>query len=167
VVESFGAAADRVWDEAASGYALIAVRDSASLNRIYPATDGRAIRLEVRQGSETAGWAVLLDTPLSGHKHFGALRLGSIVDCLARPGREAAVAQAATRELESRGVDLIVSNQADRAWGCALGRAGWLRGPSNFIFAASRALSRELRPFGVDTARIHVNRGDGEGPTHL
>jgi hypothetical protein len=167
VVESFGAAADRVWDEAASGYALIAVRDSASLNRIYPATDGRAIRLEVSQGSETAGWAVLLDTPLSGHKHFGALRLGSIVDCLARPGREAAVAQAATRELESRGVDLIVSNQADRAWGCALGRAGWLRGPSNFIFAASRALSRELRPFGVDTARIHVNRGDGEGPTHL
>lgn len=166
MVERFGAWADRVWDEAGRGYALAAVRDAASLDRIYPPLH-RALRLKVTCGGEVAGWAVLLDTPLSGHKHFGAMRLGSVVDCLARPGREDAVARAATRELEARGVDLIVSNQADRAWGSALLRSGWLRGPSNFIFAASRALARELRPFGVDTARMHVNRGDGEGPTHL
>jgi hypothetical protein len=167
IVERFADWADRVWEEAAPGYALVAVRDAAALNRIYPETDRRAIRLRVTCDGEVAGWAVLLDTPMSGHKHFGALRLGSIVDCLARPGREAAVARAATRLLEARGVDLIVSNQADGAWRSALSRAGWLRGPSNFIFAASRALARELRPSDVQTARMHVNRGDGEGPTHL
>jgi hypothetical protein len=166
VVEGFGPWADRVWAEAGSGYSLVAVRDSASLNRLYPA-GGRAIRCRVSYRGELAGWAVLLDTPMSGHKHFGALRVGSVIDCLARPGREAAVAQAATRMLEARGVDLIVSNQADRAWGSALRRAGWLRGPSNFIFAASRALARGLRPFDVSITRMHVNRSDGEGPTHL
>jgi hypothetical protein len=145
----------------------VAVRDAASLNRIYPATDRRALRLQVSWRGQVAGWAVLLDTPMSGHKHFGAMRVGSMIDCLARPGREAAVALAATRFLEARGVDLVVSNQADPAWGAALRRAGWLRGPSNFILAASRALARGLRPFDVDTARMHVNRGDGEGPTHL
>jgi hypothetical protein len=167
VVDVFGPWADDVWNEAAGRHSFVAVRDSASLNRLYPASDRRAIRYRVRHRGELSGWAVALDTPMSGHKHFGALRVGSVIDCLARPGREAAVAQAATRMLEARGVDLVVSNQADRTWGAALGCAGYLRGPSNFIFAASRALARRLKPFDVHAPRMHVNRSDGEGPTHL
>jgi hypothetical protein len=95
------------------------------------------------------------------------MRVGSVIDCLARPGREAAVAQAAARFLMRAGVDLMVTNQSHAAWRAAFARAGWLRGPSNFIFAASRKLARRLHPFEEQTARMHVNRGDGEGPTHL
>jgi hypothetical protein len=77
------------------------------------------------------------------------------------------VVQAASTLLAGRGVDLVVTNQSDADWGAAFRRAGYLRGPSNFIFAASRTLARRLTPFDVQTSRMHVNRSDGEGPTHL
>jgi hypothetical protein len=166
-VESFGPWADDVWEEAQPRYSLIAVRDSASLNVIYPAGNRRALRLRVWQRGQVAGWAVMLDTAMSGHKHFGGMRVGSVIDCLARPGGEAAVAQAATHFLMDRGVDLIVTNQSHRDWGAAFRRAGHLPGPSNFIFAASRKLAAQLSPFDEQTARMHLLRGDGEGPSHL
>jgi hypothetical protein len=167
VVDAFGEWADGVWEEAKPHYSLIAVRDRESMNVLYPAANRRALRLKVVHQGEVAGWAVLLDTPMAAHKHFGAMRLGSLIDCLARPGREAAVAQAATAFLMGRGVDLIVTNQSHRAWGAACRRAGYLPGPSNFVFAASRKLAAQLTPFEEQSARMHLLRGDGEGPSHL
>jgi hypothetical protein len=167
VVESFGPWADEVWAAARTAYSLIAVRDSACMNVLYPRSDRKAVRLKVAHRGTIVGWAVVLDTAMSGHKHFGAMRVGSVIDCLARPGAEGAVARAAVEFLAGRGVDLIVSNQSAAAWRAAFRRAGCLRGPSNFIFAASRTLSERLAPFDVLTTRMHVNRGDGEGPTHL
>lgn len=166
-VESFGPWADDVWNGAKTACSLIAVRDSRSMNTLYPSSDHRAIRVKVSHGADVLGWAVLLDTQMTGHKHFGELRVGSVIDCLARPGLEAAVVQAASAVLAERRVDLIVSNQSHAAWGAAFRRSGYLRGPSNFIFAASRKLAERLVPFDVQTARMHVVRGDGEGPTHL
>ena len=49
----------------------------------------------------------------------------------------------------------------------ALERAGFLRGPSNFIFAASKNLAKLLEPFDSAKDEIHINRGDGDGPIHL
>lgn len=167
VVESFGPWADDVWDAAKTGYSLIAVRDSRSMNTLYPPSDRRAIRLKVSHGAQVLGWAVLLDTQMAGHKHFGEMRVGSVIDCLARPGMEAAVVQVASALLAERRVDLIVSNQSHAAWGAAFRRSGYLRGPSNFIFAASRKLAELLVPFDVQIERMHVARGDGEGPSHL
>ena len=69
------------------------------------------------------GWAVVLDTQLSGHRQFGNLRLGSLVDFFASPEDAAAVAGAAREVLERRSVDLIVSNQAHAAWLGAARRA--------------------------------------------
>jgi len=116
----------------------------------------------VRQGT-VIGWAVPLDTAMRDDKHFGNLRLGSIVDALALPEDAPAVMAAAAGELEQRGVDLIVSNQCHKAWADALRRSGFLEGPSNFIFAAAKKLAALSSAFD----EFHINRGDGDGPIHL
>ncbi|MGE5648168.1 MAG: hypothetical protein ACM336_20515 [Acidobacteriota bacterium] len=157
-VPAFEQWADALWERANAGYALVAARDAASLNALYPPGEARYIRLRVPQG-----WALVLDTRMRGHKQFGDLRVGTIADCLALPQDAEAVTAAAAGWLSARGVDLIVSNQSHAAWGRALERSGFLRGPSNYVFAASRKLAEALGGF----EEMHINRGDGDGPIHL
>jgi hypothetical protein len=64
-------------------------------------------------------------------------------------------------------VDLIVSNQAHREWRAALECAGFLQGPSNYIFAASKELARRLDPWEQGFSKLHITRGDGDGPINL
>ena len=109
----------------------------------------------------------MLDTQMSGHKQFGSMRVGSIVDCLASPADAAAVIRAATRFLETRGVDIIISNQSSSAWCKALAANGYLTGPSNFILALSPKLAESLTPLPEHKPAIHMNRGDGDGPINL
>jgi hypothetical protein len=142
---------------------MIAERASGTLNQMYPASSTRFVRIKVGE----QGWAVLLDTQMENHRHFGDLRVGTIADCLARPELASATVLAAARALEERGVDLIVSNQAHRDWVAALRRAGFLPGPSNFVFAASKQLAQTLAPFETVCREIHLNRGDGDGPVNL
>jgi hypothetical protein len=104
---------------------------------------------------------------MSGHKQFGSMRVGTIVDGLALPEHAPRVIAAAARCLEARGADVIVSNQAHAAWCSALKRAAFMRGPSNYVFAVSRQLAQRLHPFEVNQHKIHLNRGDGAGPIHL
>jgi hypothetical protein len=167
VVPSFSAWADEIWDKASSNHSLISERDSATLNRVYPPSGSRFHRLKVESASGTVGWAVVLDTQMSGHKQFGSLRVGSIVDCLALQEHEVVVAKAATDFLERRGVDLIVSNQAATAWGKALTRAGYLAGPSNFILGLSPELAKRVGHLAEQKGKVHMNRGNGDGPIHL
>jgi hypothetical protein len=157
VMDSFTPWADSAWTGGSTAYDAIAARDAATLDEFY--RDAAVIRLKV----DAAGWAVVLDTQMRGDKYFGDMRLGTIADCLAAPGDAPAVIRSATRFLEKRGVDLIVSNQLHAAWVAALRNAGFRQGPSNFVFAASKALA-ELIPQG---AEVHMNRGDGDGPIHL
>lgn len=163
----FGGWADDLWQRVNGAYALIGARDTHTLNILYPAADERFIRVRVLGGGQALGWAVGLDTQMSGHKYFGDLRVGSVVDCLALPGDAAPVVAAATQALEQRGVDLIISNQAHAGWGRAFRAAGFLSGPSNFLFAASPELSKLLDPLAENRGRIHMTRGDGDGPVHL
>ena len=166
VVDSFDKWADDVWTLARPSLSLAATRDAAALARAYPRSDTRFIRVRVARAAATIGWAVLLATDMRAHAHFGSMRVGTIVDCLAVPGHERAVVDAATRELGRRGVALIVTNQQHAAWVTALSRAGYLRGPSNYAFGASKRLGKAL---GIDAAgtRLHLTRGDGSGPIHL
>ena len=157
---TFAGWADGVWEASRDGYAMLASRDSKTLDALYPPEDERFLR--IRSGG---GWAVLLDTAMQGHKQFGSIRVGTIVDCLAHPEETAAVVRAATSVLEKRGVDLIVSNQLQKDWGEALARVGFRKGPSNFLFAASPALAALLGE--AEDGDIHINRGDGDGPIHL
>ena len=107
---------DRIWEKGRSQIAFAARRDAARLRELYPSTDRRFLRLRIDRAGEAIGWAVLLDTQLAGHKHFGNMRLGSLVDGFTLPGEERHVVHAATRFLHRRGVDLLVSNQSASAW---------------------------------------------------
>ncbi|MBV8900549.1 MAG: hypothetical protein JOY92_10625 [Verrucomicrobia bacterium] len=166
IVADFSAWTDDLWDACKGRYAMIAVRDSENLNILYPA-GSRFLCCKVIRGNAVLGWAVILDTQMHDNKHFGNLRVGSIVDCLALPEQAFGVIRAATQVLEARGVDVIVSNQSHAAWGAALRRAGFLRGPSNLPFAASRELTKLIEPFPSKMAQVHLTRGDGDGPIHL
>jgi len=157
---AFGAPEDGVWEHSRDTYAMLAGRDAATIEELYPACDERFLRVRVG-----GGWAVALDTAMHGHKQFGDLRVGTIVDGLAPPHGVASVIRAATHMLERRGVDLIVSNQLHAAWGDALRAAGFRQGASNFLLAVSPALAASTG--GADAGEFHVNRGDGAGPIHL
>jgi hypothetical protein len=157
---SFAGWADEVFEQSSPEYSLLATRDALTLDQLYPTSDARFLRVRA-----AGGWAVLLDTAMQGHKQFGNIRVGTIVDCLAPLSDAGAVIRAATRTLEERGVDLIVSNQLHAAWCGALTATGFRRGPSNFLFAASPALAAIIGEAGDD--ELHINRGDGDGPIHL
>lgn len=167
LLDGFSGWADELWRVWGAGYALAAVRDSETLNLLYPTDEPRFLCLRISRRDEVLGWAVLLDTAMRDHKQFGNLRVGTIADCLASPDNAHWVTQAAARFLEAREVDLIVSNQGHAAWGRALRATGFLEGPSNFLFAASPKLAEFLQPIEENQRKLHINRGDGDGPIHL
>jgi len=164
---TFGPWADAIWESAKGAYALCAVRDRIVLDTLYPPEEHRFTRLKVSEDGMTVGWAVVLDTHMRNHRQFGNLRVGSIVDCLALPGREAGVIAGATHFMESRKVDLIVSNQLQRDWCHGFVANGYLSGPTNFYFAVSPALGKLLQPLEECLEQTHMTRGDGDGPINL
>jgi hypothetical protein len=166
LVASFDSWADQVWHQSCRLYPLIADRSSATLNVLYGARKS-FIPVRVARGPETLGWAVLLDTEMRDNRYFGNLRVGTIADCLASPASAPALVQAATRALEDRGVDLIIGNHSHAAWGNAFRASGYLQGPSNFIFAASKPLGERLSPFEAKQHEVYLMRGDGDGPVNL
>ena len=156
-IREFDRWVDRIWETAKSAYAMTAVRDCDALCTLYPAENSRFPRLRVGD----IGWAVVAEQ--SKNPKYGNLRVGVILDCFASPEHARTIVNAAARELEREGVDLIVSNQSDVRWGHAFHSAGFLRGPSTFIFAASKKLTAKLAPFEANKDSIHVSRADGDG----
>lgn len=167
VEASFGSWADDVWQAAKSDFAMIAVRDSANLNVLYPTSESRWIRLKVSDEGRVIGWAVVLNVPMQRHNYFGDMRVGSLIDCLATPGMQPAVAAAAVRYLREGGAEIVVANMAHDRWREALESAGLLQGPSNYIFATSPKVSALIDPFEVNKHRVHMTRGDGVGAQNL
>ncbi|MBU0985034.1 MAG: hypothetical protein KKA42_14265 [candidate division Zixibacteria bacterium] len=165
--DSFDSWADDIWREAHSQYLMAAIRSSDILDVLYPSSDERWMRLVCCRNDQIVGWVVLLATKMENHKQFGELFVGTIVDCLARPGHEDAVVALATDHLRKTDVDLIVSNQASRIWGKALTDAGYRSGPSNFILATSPQLTQRLGSDDAVVGSVHLNRGDGDGPINL
>lgn len=165
--DDFGSWADEVWEKSAPHYRFVGERTGRLLRTLYPVTDPRWIRLTVRKDSTVLGWALLLCTDCRGHKQFGNLRLGSIADCLAPPEHALAVVSAASAELQRRGADLLVTNQTHGEWNAALHRSGFVKGPSNFVFAVSPKQATTLFPDGPKFDEVHMNRGDGDGPINL
>jgi len=165
VVTGFGPWADIIWEQARSSYGMTAVRDSTTLDMLYP--DEKFHRLKVLDNETTVGWSVCLSTTFADHKQFGALRLGSIVDCFASPDRSFQVARASLDFLKQQKVDLVVSNQCHKIWQNALKQLGFLQGPSNFVLAQSPKLTKVNNDNGITHGDIHMNRGDGDGPINL
>jgi hypothetical protein len=166
-VTSFSSWADALWVQAKGHYAMIAVRDAAILNTLYPNSDKRFRRIRVLYRGAVVGWAVVMSTPMKNHSYFGDMRVGSVVDCLAVPGAEPQVVAMATQHLIGHRVDIIVTNQLHEAWCKAFARNGYLYGPSNFLFAASPKFTETLHPFEVNVSRVHMTHGDEDGPINL
>jgi hypothetical protein len=158
---------DDIWDTCQHRLIFSAVRNAQALNILYPGEKAKFIKMRLGDGDKAVGWAVMLATQMETHKHFGGMKLGSLVDCLALPGYEHAVVRESIRALREHEVDLIVSNQSYAAWREALSKSGFLSGPSNHTFALSPGLTEMIAPFEVNYPRFHINRGDGGGPIHL
>jgi hypothetical protein len=167
LVNEFSAWTNDVWEASKSHYSLIAVRNQQILEVLYPAENARFQRLKVMRDGQIVGWAVLLNTQMSGHRQFGDMRVGTLVDCLAKPDDTRDVVACARDCLINGGADLLISNQAHQAWCHALKDCGFLEGPSNFPFLAAPKLAALLAPFKETAADFHFNRGGGDGPIHL
>jgi hypothetical protein len=167
IVTDFDAWSDEVWDTARPHYRMCAVRDAATLRKMYPRQAAGFQRLRFLRAEKPVGWALLLNSQLHGHSYFNNMRLGSLVDCLAEPQYAASIVRHARAILADQGVDLVISNQSHRAWRAALKSCGFMSGPSNFIFTSSPVLSREMEKRQIQPAEIHLNRGDGDGPINL
>lgn len=167
VAANFEQWANELWQAQGGVYSFTAVRNKPVLTVLYPSDNKRFHRLLVRLDGEPVGWAVVLDTQMKDHKQFGSMRVGTIADCFAAPEHADAVIGGATDYLEERGVDLVVSNQSHAWWCSALANAGFLSGPSNFALATSKELTKAVGRTDAAFERVHVNRGDGDGPIHL
>ncbi|HSV69346.1 MAG TPA: hypothetical protein VLI72_04490 [Methylibium sp.] len=167
-VPAFGPWADDLWRACRDDYAAIAVRDAASMNALLPIGGWPPVmRLKVEEAGRILGWAVVMDTRMQGDPRFGDLRVGSIVDTLAKPCDAGAVAASAMRFLRDRGVDVIVSNQAHPEWIRALADNGCLVFENRRLFAASPALRALFEPFDVTVRGLHMTNLDGHGPMSL
>lgn len=167
VVDHFDRWADELWERCRADYSMMAVRDCDALQSLYPRWARRFIRLRFSDRQRVVGWVVLLDTQMHNHKQFGSLRVGSVVDALAAKEHASAVVAAATRYLESSGVDLLVANHSHRTWCAAFRKAGFVQGPSNYLYASSRALTKRFRQAEVSDDQTYLTRGDGDGPINL
>jgi hypothetical protein len=163
----FGCWADDIWLQCQNHYSVAAVRNAEILNVLYPPEHQRFIRVRILRHDRTIGWAILLNTHMKSNKYFGNMRVGSIVDCLAIPGEEHAVIAESARILKRHGADLAVTNQSHSAWQSACRGAGFIQGPSNYILGTSRELSGLLEDTDPKGERLHITRGDGDGPIHL
>jgi hypothetical protein len=161
VVGEFGDDVETLWLQARSAYSFSAVRDAHTLQIFYPATDPHFTRLTANRGGNLLGWAVVGERRKDAK--YGSMRVGSILDCWALPGEERAVVRSATEVLEQHGFDLILSNQSHQFWRRAFADSGYLSAESNFIFAASKNLSKLLHPFDETKLRMHFTRADGDG----
>ena len=163
-IDRWGPWADALWERTRGASIFSVVRDRATLDALYPLGDRRYLAFAARRGGEIVGWAVALDTQMRDHSHFGDLRVATILDAQALPDAAAPLAGALRRELSRGGADLIVTNQSHDVWRRAMRDAGFLSGPSNYLFAMSKPLARAV---GEAPARVHVTRGDGDGRIHL
>ena len=164
-IEVFDQDLNSVWENAKQYSSFIAVRNCEYLKTLY--SDKRFIKLKFFDDNEVVGWSICLCTKLYDHKQFGYMKLGSIVDCLALKGYEKSIINRTSQMLKKKGVDLIVSNQAQIFWKNALKMNSFINGPSNFIFASSKVLSDKLKGNIQLRGHIHLTRGDGDGPINL
>jgi hypothetical protein len=152
-----------LWEQARQTCSFTAVRDAEALRALYPPAQTHLTRMVIKRNGAAIGWAVVGERRKDAKSKYGNMRVGSAVDCFALPGEMFSVVRGATQTLERQGFDLILSNQSHQAWGEAFKAAGYLSGPSNFLFAASKKLAELLAPFEEVRPRMHLSRADGDG----
>lgn len=160
--DELGADADTTFAACKDQFGLISDRRAAAIQQKLPARDRRLIRLVLRRGAHPLGWVIISRSQLSGHKQFGDMRLGAVVDGIGSTNILPVLVRVAVDLLIRDGVDLIVTNQTHSGWIHAFHQNGFFAGPSNFILARSPALMA-----AAGSGAIHFTRGDGDGPINL
>ncbi len=164
--DRFGGWADDIWHQARGEYSFSAVRDARTLQYTYPPAEGfRTIRLS--QTGQARGWAELMHCQPRNVSFFGAMRVMALVDGVAPPSAIKSLILAAVEQARRENVDLIFSNQMHSDWTKGLQDCGFLPGPSNYLLALSKGLTKLLEPLAESIGRIHFNRGDGDGRVNL
>ena len=158
---------DAIWENSHKKYKFLALRTHQELNVMYPEMDNRLKRLKIIFKKKCIGWVVVIHNKHKNHKQFGNMNLGSIVDCMCLNGYENILIRAADNYLTARNVDLIISNQYHYEWVRCLKTNFFLKGPTNFAFATSPNLTKEILKIDRNFTNIHLNRGDGDGPINL
>jgi len=164
-IEAFDQDLNSIWENTKQYSSFIAVRNYEYLKTLY--SNKRFIKLKFFDDNKIVGWSISLCTKLDNHKHFGYMRLGSIVDCLSLKGYEKSIISLTSKILKDKEADLIVSNQSHIFWKNAFKMNSFIRGPSNYIYALSKILSDKLMSDKKLKDYIHLTRGDGDGPIHL
>jgi hypothetical protein len=154
--------ADLLWEQTRDAAVFSVIRDRGTLECLYPLDNPKYLAYVARQGSRIVGWAVAVDTQMRDHEGLRKLRVATVLDAVALPEAAGALVSQLGRVLAAGGADLVVTNQAHECWIDAFRRAGFLGGPSSYLFAMSKRLSESV---GDRRMRIHVTRGDGDGRT--
>lgn len=162
-VTAWGAWSNTLWDQVRDDYSFAVVRDSSTLECLYPLNDERYTAYVFRDREATIGWAVCMRTAMRDHQYFGNLTVTTVLDTLALPGYAARCATALTRTAAAD-TDLIITNQSHGAWIAGFQAAGYGSARSNYLLALSKPLASAIadRP-----DRVHVTRGDSDGRNHL
>lgn len=164
VQPSFGPWADEIWTRCSGDYPLIAVRDRATLNFLFPQGNPLFTRLRITvPDGQTIGWAVVSTRKMEDHPQYGNLRVGQIIDALGHPEDAGTIIGVAADFLRRQGADVATCNHSHAAWVAAMDASGFLTGPSNFIFAAPPAMAALLAPFNENQTRLFFTRADGDG----
>jgi hypothetical protein len=162
IVDTFSEWADEVWRDCQDRYTVLPLRNQEVLNLLYPARHPRFTRIRVKSGGQTIGWAVVGELHDPSSKNFGDLRVGAILDGLARPENAQYVVNAATHLLERRAVDVIICNYSHAGWVSAIRNAGYLRFPSIFVCALAPETAKHFGPLEETLASSHFNRSGAD-----
>jgi hypothetical protein len=163
IVADFDEWANSVWEDSKRRYTALALRTAEVLRLLYPADNHNFIRLKVTSQGKIVGWAVVGHLQRKEDRNYGNLYVGAVLDTLASPEYATLVTSAATAALEELGVDLIISNQSHAGWRRALRKCGYLRAPSNYIFATSEQMTKNMGPFHQTVPSAHLNRSGADG----
>ena len=163
-VTGWGPWADDIWQRTRQEVVFAVVRDRATLQCLYPAEDGRYLIYTLRDRDRVVVYAVCVNTPMRGHAHFGNLKVATVLDAGGLPSAQPALISHVADALADDGADLLMTNQSHACVVQAFRAAGFVGGPSNYLFAASKRLSGAI---GARHDRVHLTRGDGDGRIHL
>lgn len=172
-VDSFGDWADALWDRAKHDYAAIAVRDARAMNTLVPPGVSHAewseptrLRVSDRRG-RVIGWALVCLRRMEGHRRYGDLAVGSIVDALAPTEHAGEVVHAAYEWLARAGAEIVIANQSDPRWVRAFVQNAFLSVAGRRFFCASPQLAETLTPWEKTRERLFLTNMDGHGPMGL
>ena len=165
VVDSFGDWADELWQSCHGAYECLAVRDSAAMNRLLPATGWPGgTRLRIEADGETIGWAVVLVKQMDTDPRYGNMRMGLIADVFGHPAQSATIIAATVRYLQDAQVDMICCNLFHPQWLEGLQANGFVVLPERRVFAFAKALKPALENDAGIVAGLHLTNLDGHGP---